>query len=59
MTFMSIEFNTKEKMMQCFRKLKESGREYCYTFYLASPPELAKRTKYMVCYLPIKEIAYG
>lgn len=48
--FLQVEFNTKEKMMQCFEILRKDKARCAHTFYLVSPEELASKTKYWVYY---------
>lgn len=47
--FEVVEFNTKEKMMSCFEKLKGDPKRCAYTFYITEPAELVG--KYWVYYL--------
>lgn len=49
--FKMVEFNTKEKMMSCFKSLVQDPNRLAHTFYFVSPEELARKTKYWVYYL--------
>ncbi len=57
--FLQVEFNTKEKMMQCFEILRKDKARCAHTFYLVSPEELASKTKYWVYYFGKEKKKYG